>query len=94
MDQYFEVLVISEEEGVAKPDPGYFDIVFERMGHPPRESALVIGDSLTSDMRGANLYGVDACWYNPKHKERDPAVTLQYEIDDLREVLAIAEGQR
>jgi len=94
LGQYFEVLVISEEEGIAKPDPGYFDIVFERMGHPPKGSTLIIGDSLTSDMRGANLYGVDACWYNPKHRKRDPAVTVQYEIDDLRDVLAIAQAER
>lgn len=87
LDEVFEVVTISEEEGVSKPDPGLFDIAFERMGRPSKASVLMIGDSLTSDMRGANLYGIDACWFNPDARPADAAVTVRYEIRSLRELL-------
>jgi len=83
----FEAIIISEEIGVAKPDPRYFDVAFDRMGHPLRSATLVIGDSLSSDMRGANLYGVDGCWFNPDGRLRDPDVEVRYEIRRLRDLL-------
>jgi 2-haloacid dehalogenase len=89
---YFEALVISEEEGVAKPEPGIFDIIFSRMGMPHRDEVLMIGDSLTSDIRGANHYGIDACWYNPASRPRDPDVEVRYEIGSLPELLDIVDG--
>ncbi|MBN1249974.1 MAG: YjjG family noncanonical pyrimidine nucleotidase [Anaerolineae bacterium] len=85
----FEAVVISEEEGVSKPDPGLFAVAFERMGCPPKSSVLMIGDSLTSDMRGANRYGIDACWFNPDGRAVDPDVTVRYEIHSLRELLRL-----
>jgi 2-haloacid dehalogenase len=61
----FDLVAISEEIGAVKPDPGFFEHVFVRMGNPPRKSVLVIGDSLTSDIQGGINYGLDTCWYNP-----------------------------
>jgi 2-haloacid dehalogenase len=89
---YFEAVAISEEEGVAKPDPGIFDIIFSRMGRPLRSEVLMIDDSLTSDVRGANRYGIDACWYNPAGLPRDPEVDIRYEIASLLDLLPIATG--
>ncbi|MCJ7736394.1 MAG: HAD-IA family hydrolase, partial [Anaerolineae bacterium] len=90
---YFEAVIISEEIGVAKPDPRYFDVAFEQMGHPSKDTVLVIGDSLTSDMRGANLYGVDACWFNPEGRPCDPGIDIRYEISTLHDLLdLIAEA--
>ena len=92
MADCFEAVIISEEVGVAKPDPRYFEVAFEQMGYPPKELALVIGDSLTSDMRGANLYGVDACWFNPDGRPREPGVKVRYEIRRLRDLLGLISG--
>ncbi|MGC9468171.1 MAG: YjjG family noncanonical pyrimidine nucleotidase [Anaerolineae bacterium] len=86
LDTYFEVVVISDEEGVAKPDPGIFDVAMARMGSPLKEEVLVVGDSLTSDMRGASQYELDACWYNPKGLPRDTDFEIRYEIQSLREI--------
>ncbi|MGC9522083.1 MAG: YjjG family noncanonical pyrimidine nucleotidase [Anaerolineae bacterium] len=91
LEGYFEAVVISEEEGVAKPDPGIFDIIFARMNHPDKREVLMIGDSLTSDIRGANAYGIDACWYNPNGLPRDVDVAIHYEIRALSELLSIVE---
>ncbi len=90
---YFEALVISEEEGVAKPDPGIFDVIFARMGMPGRDEVLMVGDSLTSDIRGANRYGIDACWYNPSGLPRAPGFDVRYEIAALQQLLAIVDVQ-
>jgi 2-haloacid dehalogenase len=87
LNGYFADLVISEEVGAAKPDPLIFDVAFQRMGRPRKEAVLMVGDSLTSDMRGAAAYGLDACWYNPEGRPRDPGVPIRYEIRDLRQLL-------
>jgi 2-haloacid dehalogenase len=85
----FAEVVISEEVGAAKPDARIFDAAFERMGCPPKKEVLIVGDSLTSDMRGGNDYGIDTCWFNPSQAPRPDGVEVCYEIHDLDEVLAI-----
>jgi YjjG family noncanonical pyrimidine nucleotidase len=82
----FEAIAISEELGVAKPDPRYFDAVFSRIGQPAPESVLVIGDSLTSDIQGGINYGLDTCWFNPGGKPANPKVTATYQIQKLEEL--------
>lgn len=82
-------LVISEEVGVSKPRPGIFQIALDRLGVGPRE-ALMIGDGLGSDIRGANNAGIDACWLNPDGKELPEDVHAEYVIADLRECVEIA----
>jgi 2-haloacid dehalogenase len=73
----FEGIFISEEIGAAKPARAYFDAVFNAIGNPPKSEVLIIGDSLTSDMRGGIDYGIDTCWYNPDGKTTDLPVTFQ-----------------
>jgi HAD superfamily hydrolase (TIGR01509 family) len=65
LDRYFAAIVISGEVGTAKPDAGIFDIVFDQLGNPDKATALMIGDSLTSDIAGGINYGIDTCWYAP-----------------------------
>jgi len=86
---YFEAWVISEEVGVAKPDPRIFDIAFERLGRPAKREVLIIGDSLTSDMAGGIAYGIDTCWYNPAGRQADSSLPVTYEIQDLAQLPAI-----
>jgi 2-haloacid dehalogenase len=83
----FEHIFISEEVGAAKPSAAYFDAVFAGLGQPPKASALIIGDSLTSDIQGGLNYGLDTCWYNPKSKTTDLPVT--YQIAHLEELLPL-----
>ncbi len=80
-------IVISQEAGVSKPDPRIFDIA--RGEFDPSE-VLMIGDGLQSDVRGANLAGIDVCWYNPKGKTLPEGLHAEYEIRDIRDCLAIA----
>ncbi len=82
-----EKIFISEEMGVAKPDSGFFDIVFREIGSPPKRMVLIIGDSPTSDMLGGITYGIDTCWFNPFGKPSELPVT--HEIIALRQLLDI-----
>jgi len=59
---------------------------------PRKEEVLIVGDSLTSDIKGGNAYGIDACWFNPARLPRTPDVTIQYEIGRPDELLGIVAG--
>jgi YjjG family noncanonical pyrimidine nucleotidase len=83
----FENIFISEEIGAAKPARPYFDAVFRAIGNPPRDQVLIIGDSLTSDMRGGLDYGIDTCWYNPHDQPVD--FPLTHQIKTLSELARI-----
>lgn len=86
---YITAAFISEEAGAAKPSPAYFNYVFARINGITRENCLVIGDSITSDIRGANAYGLPCCWYNPGHTGHPEGLRIDYEIDDLRQLYDI-----
>ena len=84
-------IIISEEIGAAKPGREFFDIVFDRLGNPPKGDVLIIGDSLTSDIKGGADYGIDTCWYNPTAELRPGSLLITYEIHHLRELLDVIE---
>lgn len=86
---YFTELFISSEIGFQKPDIRFFHRVLKSLGNPAPEMCLVIGDSLTSDMQGANNAGIPCCWYNPKQKKNEVGVHGDYEIYALEELLEI-----
>ena len=52
---------------------------------------LLVGDSLSSDIKGANNAGIAACWYNPGQALCNEEVKLDYEIRSLKEVYGILE---
>ena len=84
---FFDVISISDELGVAKPDPRFFQQTFEHMGRPPRETVLVIGDSLSSDIQGGNQSGLDTCWFNPTGSPSNPSIPATFEIRNLTELI-------
>lgn len=87
----FEYAFISDEVGFEKPTIEFFNKVFEKIGNVPKNRFLIIGDSLTSDIRGGNNAGIKTCWFNPSGKKNTKNVTVDYEISDLRQILNIIE---
>lgn len=85
----FSRMFISEEAGAAKPDRAYYEYVFSQVPELTHENCLVIGDSLTSDILGANNADLPCCWFNPKGKTAGPELRIDYDIRDLRELLDI-----
>jgi len=53
-----------------------------------------VGDSLTSDVAGANRSGIDACWFNPAGLPLPPAMEIRYQIRELGELVGIVAGRR
>ena len=88
--KYTSALIISEEIGCQKPNPKMIEAALEALGGIKPEEALMVGDSLNSDMRCAQYAGVDGCWYNPKGHERPNGIAIRYEIDDIRDAVEIA----
>lgn len=86
---YIAEMVVSEEVGASKPDQAIFDAAFERIGRPLKSEALMIGDSLTSDMEGGYRYGVDTCWYNPTNQSQSVDLKITYQIGNLAELANI-----
>lgn len=86
ISQYIEEMIVSEEIGAAKPAREFFEATFAKLGNPPRDSALMIGDNWNSDILGAINYGVDACWYNPGAKPRPGNAQIVREVASLREL--------
>jgi len=89
IEHYFETTVISEDVGIAKPDPGIFTIAFEKMKLTNKSDVLMIGDSLSSDILGGINAGIDTCWINGnlnKTKDIEPTYTIS-SISELKEIL-------
>lgn len=82
-------MVISEELGVSKPRPEIFWQALRPLSVAP-EDALMIGDGVSSDIRGANNAGIDACWLNPSDAVLPEGIHAEYIIRDLRECVEIA----
>ena len=87
--QLFLDAFISEEAGASKPSKAYFDYVHTRVPEITPENTLVIGDSLATDIRGANNAGLPCCWVNTARKPRPADLRIDYEIHDLRALLTV-----
>ncbi len=85
---------VSETTGYQKPQREYFEYVWQRIGGFAAEEALMVGDSLNSDIRGGAGAGVDTCWYNPRGMENRTETKPDYEIRDLNELINIAREGR
>ena len=89
LDALLDAVFISEDLGVEKPNPGFFDKVFAALGNVPREEALIVGDSLTSDIRGGVNAGIPAAWYNPAGKPLPEGLRVDYDLRAAEEVLRL-----
>jgi YjjG family noncanonical pyrimidine nucleotidase len=87
--RWFQGAFISEEAGASKPSKAYFDYVRAQLPELTAENCLIIGDSLSSDIKGANNAGLPCCWFNPKGQPLQEGLHADYEISDLRQLLDI-----
>lgn len=90
LDRWMEHIFISEELGAEKPSKAFFDIVLAALDLAPEE-CLVVGDSLTSDMRGGVNAGMHICWYDPSGAENHTEVSPDRRITRIEEVCAVIQ---
>lgn len=83
---FFEQIFISELLGAEKPSRAFFERCFSRIPGFDPSRAILVGDSLTSDIRGAINAGVLSCWYNARRRPAREDIVPDYEIRALSEL--------
>lgn len=89
--RFFSEVFISEEMGTQKPAREFFDYVLDRIPEAARDKILVVGDSLTSDIRGGANAGLDTCWINPQGILPEPECPT-YTVSSIKDVPRIILG--
>ncbi len=85
-DQLTDGIFVSEQIGIPKPHKDFFEKCFSMIPGFCKEKAVIVGDSLSSDMRGGNNAGIATCWYNPAGLKNLSDVKIDYEIRNLNEI--------
>jgi 2-haloacid dehalogenase len=85
----FKGIFVSEDTGYQKPMKEFFDYVFARIPYFEVTEALIIGDSLSADIMGGELAGMDTCWFNPNMKPNHSDSNPTYQIQKLEELKGI-----
>ena len=86
LSDHFELLVISEQVGVAKPHVDIFNHALSEMGNPARDVVLMVGDNPESDILGGMNAGMDTCWINVDNKPLPMGITPRYQVSSLVEL--------
>ena len=89
--RYFKGIFISEDLGVNKPDPAYFDACFRTIPEFDPRCAIILGDSLTSDILGGLNAGILTCRFNPKALPPREDIQPHFEISKLSQFPALLE---
>lgn len=87
--EYFEAIYDSQSIGFQKPAIEFFDYVMNQIEDFNKSEALIIGDSLNTDIRGGKLAGIDTCWMNSKSQKSSTEIQSTYTIRRLDELYDI-----
>ena len=90
--RFFEKVFVSQELGANKPAKEFFDRATEQIPGFDPAKAMMVGDSLTSDILGGINAGMKTCWVNPSHAPADPRIKADYEIEYLYQLEALLEA--
>ena len=89
--RFFEKVFVSQEIGHNKPSKAYFDACFAAIPDFDPEKAMIVGDSLSSDIQGGINAGIKTCWVNPAHAPAKEGIQPDYEIEALHQLPALLE---
>ena len=78
----------ADECGYMKPNPRFYEALFDKINNYNKNEMLFIGDEIEKDIKGGNNFGIDTCWFNNK-KEECVEYMPTYEIHDLMELKKI-----
>ena len=84
---HFDTIILSEDAGVNKPSPQFFEYAFRQSG-APKETTLMIGDNFNTDILGAKQAGLDTIYFNrfPDYPAPEP---VTHEVHHLRDIIGI-----
>ena len=89
--KYFDDIVISEEIGFNKPSIQFFNFIFDKYPSLSAENAIVIGDSPSADILGANNANLPSIWYNPKFSTLSEGIVCDYEVRNIMDILDVVK---
>ena len=89
--RFFQKSFVSEEIGHNKPSLAYFEAAFAQIPNFDKSKALMVGDSLSSDIKGGINAGIRTCWVNPSHAQARPDIQPDYEIEALHQLPKLLE---
>ena len=89
--RFFEKVFVSQEIGHNKPAKAYFDACFAQIDGFEKEKAIIVGDSLTSDIKGGINMGIATCWVNPGHLPKREDIPADYEIEGIHQLEKLLE---
>lgn len=87
--EFFEDVFDSQSIGFQKPSREFFDYVIGHIRDFNLKEALIIGDSLNTDIKGGRMSGIDTCWYNKKSQKCSSEIISTYTISSLAELYDI-----
>ena len=92
---YFEIIVISAEEGIRKPDPCIFTKALNKLGVMP-DNTIMVGDTLPADVLGAQNSGIKSVWITRRANRRENNDVLEciqpdYAIPDLSTLIPLVD---
>lgn len=82
---YFDEIVVSGDLGFGKPDPRIFQTILSRLGTGPAE-AIMIGNSLETDIEGARAACMAAVWVNRTDAPADNRIIPDWVVADLAQL--------
>lgn len=86
---YISKIITSEEAGIGKPNKSFFDFVLEKTNNKDKNKIIMIGDSLTTDIKGGINYNIDTCWFNKENEENKSNYSPTFTINKLLELKKI-----
>ena len=89
--RFFEKVFVSQEIGFNKPSKAYFDACFGQIPDFDPDKAMIVGDSLSSDIQGGINAGIRTCWVNPAHLPGKKGIAPDYEIEALSQLETLLE---
>ncbi len=89
--RFFEKVFVSQEIGHNKPSKDYFEACFAQIPNFDPKKAMIVGDSLSSDILGGKNAGILTCWVNPNHLPASEAIRPDYEIEALSQLETILD---
>ena len=84
--KYMDGIFVSQILGANKPDKQFFDICFAEIPDFSLSETVIIGDSLSSDIKGGINAGITTVWINPMGIDIDSDIKQDYTIIELSEV--------
>ncbi len=85
-NKYFNNIFVSEDIGIPKPAKEFFDYCFKSLDNPDKNDVILIGDSLSADIKGGNDYGIDTIWFNKNGEDKLSPVKPTYIVNELNEI--------